>query len=97
MQNPPHDPENFVVGGHLAKCVRGVALAQAGPKNMVTHDDGSITILRKEDEEYYNLEEDSDLEEEEREQAKRDRLVTEDRYPRNRSAPGKKRKRSSST
>ncbi|KAG9742974.1 hypothetical protein KCU73_g8530, partial [Aureobasidium melanogenum] len=97
MQNPPHDPENFVVGGHLAKCVRGVALAQAGPKNMVTHDDGSITILRREDEEYYNPEEDSDLEEEEKEQAKRDRLATEGRYPRNRPAPGKKRKRSSST
>ncbi|KAG9838478.1 hypothetical protein KCU77_g10951, partial [Aureobasidium melanogenum] len=97
MLNPPHDPENFVVSGHLVKWVRGVALTQAGLKNMVTHDDGSITLLRREDEEYYNPEKDSDLEEEEKEQAKRDRLVTEGRYPRNRSAPGKKRKRSSST
>lgn len=82
--------------GEGAKRIRDMVLGQMGPENMVTHDDGCVTLLRMEDEENYNSEEDSDLEEEDREQAKRDRLVTEVRYPRNRPAP-KKRKRASST
>lgn len=80
-----------------AERIYKMTLAQMGPKNMVMHNDGGITILRREDEQNYNSAEDSELEDEEREKARRHRLVTEDLYPRNRPAPEKKRKRSSST
>lgn len=73
--------------------IRDMVLAQMGPADMVTHNNGGVTILRGEGEQDYNPEDDSDLDEEQREQASKHRLVTEVLYPRNRPAPPKKKKR----
>lgn len=72
--------------GKRAERARKMALALLGPGDMVTHDDGGITILRKEGEQDYNPAEDPNLDEEKREQARRHRLVTEVLYPRHRAA-----------
>lgn len=99
MSDPPE--RLIVADGKRTNKIRKMALAQMGPENMVTHNDGTVTVLRKIGESDNDPVEDPDLNDEEREQAKRHRLVTEVLYPRNRPVPskqkGKKRLRSSST
>ncbi|KAH0364848.1 hypothetical protein KCU65_g6536, partial [Aureobasidium melanogenum] len=81
----------IVADGKRASKIRKMALAQMGPKNMVIHNDGIVSILRKKVDKDYDTAEDSDLDDEERDQAKRHKLVTETLYPRNRPTLEKKR------